>query len=418
MRARPSLVPGRDVWRAAWHELWRPGSQPALDGWRALAIGWVLAFHGLFYLRPFVSDGAIWELSRRPGLYLLWEGDFGVDIFFVLSGLLIGRGLVVERERTGRLRLARFYGRRALRLLPAYYVALGLTALAIPDNRDNVWANLVYMNNLLPFADQFMAWSWSLAIEEQFYLGFPWLLLAVYRLPARARGWAFATVAVATVPLSAWLAHRAGLVVTDLVMLPMQPLDRWVLNFDVLYDKPWTRGSALLAGVLIAWLRERPHVRARMARRPGLEILALALSPIALGWSLRLWPGVYGLGEPASVAYLASYRLVFAAAIAALMAISIGRGPVGRRLGRWAGWRGWTPLARLAYTAYLVNPVVTLALWRRIEPGPWATSWWLLPAVLGTVLATVVAAFLLFALVEQPLMRYRNRHLPGPSART
>lgn len=398
-------------WRAAWGELWRPGAAPALDGWRALAITWVLLFHGLFYARPVLTDDTVWALVADPALYLIWEGDFGVDIFFVLSGLLIGRGLIVERDSTGGLRLGRFYARRALRLLPAYWVALALTAVFVPGNRANAWANLLYVNNLLPFEEQFMAWSWSLAIEEQFYLVFPVVLLGVYRLPIAARGPTLAGIGLTAIPISAWLAHDAGIQINDLVMIPIQPLERWVLNFDILYDKPWTRGAALFAGVTLAWVRERILLGPRAAN--AIAVVTLLGAPVVIGWALRVWPGVYTLQGESALGFIATHRVAFAIAVAALMGISLHRGGIGRALGKVAGLRMWTPISRLAYCAYLINPIVALGVWERLDPGEPLGEGTLVTGMLATLAGTLVAAFALFALVEQPVLRLRNRRFPG-----
>ena len=153
---------------------------PGLDGLRALAVGAVLVFH----LR------ATW----LPG------GFLGVDVFFVISGFLITTLLLRERARTGRLDLPRFWRRRARRLVPALVlVVVTSTVLARflePDllvgiGRQTLGA-LTFTTNWLEISagtDYFHATSpqlfmtfWSLAVEEQFYLLWPLLLLGAFRL--------------------------------------------------------------------------------------------------------------------------------------------------------------------------------------------------------------------------------------------
>src|SRR5947208_2452901 len=104
----------------------------------------------------------------------------GVDIFFVISGYLIASLLLKEHDRTGGIRLKKFYARRAFRVLPAYLIGLCLTALILKErsNIGHAWANLLFINNFLPASWQAMGWSWSLAIEEQFYIVFPVALIA------------------------------------------------------------------------------------------------------------------------------------------------------------------------------------------------------------------------------------------------
>ncbi len=185
------------------------GYRPALDGVRAVAVATVMVFH----FRP----------SWLPA------GFVGVDVFFVLSGYLITRLLIDELARSGRVRFAAFYARRARRLLPAAAVAIagigGLTVwLGNPLERavvaDDVWpATLAWSNwhfaardadyfapanDLDPFSH-----FWSLAVEEQFYLVWPallagcWWALCRLGLPVRRLVTAAATVASA-VGLAWW----------------------------------------------------------------------------------------------------------------------------------------------------------------------------------------------------------------------
>src|SRR5262249_58420694 len=99
------------------------GYEPALDGLRALAVLSVMAGHTAML-------GARADLSRAGGAPTLLPGGFlGVDIFFVLSGFLITALLLKEHEETGQVNLRAFYGRRALRLLPAMVVLLAACGL-------------------------------------------------------------------------------------------------------------------------------------------------------------------------------------------------------------------------------------------------------------------------------------------------
>src|SRR5688500_7769244 len=157
-----------------------PAHVPALDGIRAVAVAAVLAFHG--------------------GLAGVSGGFLGVDAFFVLSGYLITALLLAEWTRSGgRIDLAAFWGRRARRLLPALLlmvtaVAIGARVLLPPAEvrllRGDGIATLFYVANwrmILRGGDYFaqtaapspLEHTWSLSIEEQFYLVWPLVLCAV-----------------------------------------------------------------------------------------------------------------------------------------------------------------------------------------------------------------------------------------------
>jgi peptidoglycan/LPS O-acetylase OafA/YrhL len=144
---------------------------PFLDGLRALAIFWVLAFHSGGYFGEIVSKHSGWA---------------GVDAFFVISGFLITGILLKEQSKTETVSLKNFYARRALRLMPAYALFIIITCLLNP----------MHCNHLLPAAgfaaiymvdyDLALGWgnvlgscmevAWSLSVEEKFYLAWPTII--------------------------------------------------------------------------------------------------------------------------------------------------------------------------------------------------------------------------------------------------
>jgi peptidoglycan/LPS O-acetylase OafA/YrhL len=103
----------------------------------------------------------------------IWSLDYTVDTFFVLSGFLIATLLFREHSRHGRINLQRFYWRRYLRLTPVYFVFIGLCLLITPRPEPNIWANFLYINNFFSLTEMSLPWTWTLAVEEQFYLVFP-----------------------------------------------------------------------------------------------------------------------------------------------------------------------------------------------------------------------------------------------------
>jgi peptidoglycan/LPS O-acetylase OafA/YrhL len=151
----------------------RLGYRPELDGLRAIAVVIVIAFH--FLQQRFV-----------PG------GFLGVDLFFVLSGFLITRLLLEETARHGRVDLGAFYVRRAARLLPAVVLLLAVCTVDAFTTRLlggttktllGVVGTLAYVNNWVrTFGfDSALGHTWSLSIEEQFYILWPVVLLIAYR---------------------------------------------------------------------------------------------------------------------------------------------------------------------------------------------------------------------------------------------
>lgn len=149
---------------------------PCLDGLRAIAVLLVISEH-LRY-------------DSIAGDYLKWlpfDGRTGVALFFVLSGFLITLLLLDERARRGSIDLRRFYLRRSLRILPAYYVFLVVIAgLAAARLVSTTWQDLgtaaLLVTNLHPDSEGWtLAHTWTLAIEAQFYILCPLLLIALHR---------------------------------------------------------------------------------------------------------------------------------------------------------------------------------------------------------------------------------------------
>ena len=152
------------------------GYRPALDGLRAFAVLWVIGFH---YHLPFGRDGL-----------------FGVDIFFTLSGFLITVLLLEEWSHTGRISLKNFYIRRILRLYPALVLMLLVFGLRVPNGY--IFSTLFYSTNwikalhVLPDSI-YLDHTWSLSIEEQFYLLWPAALMLMLRMKVQPRRMALIT---------------------------------------------------------------------------------------------------------------------------------------------------------------------------------------------------------------------------------
>lgn len=205
---------------------------PALDGLRALAIAVVAGYH----------------LDRE----VVPAGFWGVLLFFVLSGYLITRLLAVERDRTGRIHLGIFYLRRGLRLLPALFIVC-IALLAAGSAWSSVAPALGYYGNYARIGGVdlgLLTHSWSLAVEEHFYLVWPLVIAAV---PARHRLRAVGLLALAAV---VW----RGIAIV-------------VMSAGWVYNATDTNAAALLAG---CWLAVARPTAARWAVWAGWSVPALA----------------------------------------------------------------------------------------------------------------------------------------------
>jgi len=433
-RGQLRLFDLRRNWRALTH---RPaGHDPVVDGVRALAILWVISYHlVLFHLGSFTAEA----VTVATGTWTQWtsRGDMGVDLFFVISGYLIGGILFAEYRSTGTVLVRRFYVRRFLRLIPVYIVAMlvGLyfvhnipreaILMEFPPfmNADMMWTNLLYVNNFLPINRQYMGWCWSLAIEEQFYLLFPAFLLLVMRVsrPLRTLGALLILSGVVR-----WLViDRHGFVPPFRDLPNMQS---WVDRFTIEYQNLYTRYGALLAGVIGAYLMtfHRERVSRFFSRTAAVD--ALGLVSIAI-----IVPASYvALSSPLFDAlpgwvnklYYSHHRDLFSVAVMFLILAAIhASGVLGRHLRRVLSWQVLFPVAQISYSLYLVHEMVMLWLFPKTATlfgpslGPYGT---MAAAAAISLVLSVALATLLYLFVEQPSMRARGlplvRRLTEPAA--
>ena len=341
-----------------------------VEGLRAVAVGLVLLYHAGV---PFVPAGFV-----------------GVDVFFVISGFLITGLLVSELRRTGRISLPGFYARRAKRLLPAAGIVLAATTvgtlLFLPQTRwssvggDIVSSALYFVNwRLAGRSVDYLAEDasaspvqhfWSLAVEEQYYLVWPILLLLMSWWALRRRGNG------AAVGRSLWI----GLAAVGLPSLAWSVY--WTQHeqasaFFVTTTRMWE--LAIGAGVALAAVRlaSMPRPVALVLGWAGLA--AIATSALIYSTS-SAWPG-----------YAALLPVLGAAAVIAAGAAAGPAGPVallGTGLFRWFGG--------LSYSLYLWHwPMIVFAAAYFGELRVWQ----------GAVVAalSVVPAWLTFKLVENPI---------------
>ena len=346
---------------------------PALDGLRAFAVAAVIAYH--------------LNLTDAGGGYL------GVDIFFVLSGFLITGLLVEERARTGRIALRAFWARRARRLLPALllvlsalslYAGLGGPGLDRSTLRPDALATLFYGANWhLIFTQssyfaQFAAPSpllhtWSLAIEEQFYVLWPLILLALLKVTRGSRRLlmvAILTLAAASAASMALLYHPG----TD----PSR-----------IYYGTDTRAFELLIGAALAVLVAGRSGPSRGGRRALHAAGLVAIGAVA-----------YACATASPQGWMWRGGLVLIGILTAVVIASISRlrsGPLGAVLSlapvRWIGI--------ISYGLYLWHwPVIVLMT--RANTG--LTGAPLKGAQVGTMLALATTSYFL---VERPIRRAR-----------
>jgi peptidoglycan/LPS O-acetylase OafA/YrhL len=358
--------------------------KPGLDLLRAIAIAWVMLFHS--YLVGGLGEDFAW-LSRY--------GWMGVDLFFVLSGYLIGRQ-VLARLASGRdFSFGEFYRRRAYRILPAFAAVLAIYA-TLPGLRESPgmepWWKFAgfYMNLSIDYLENSaFSHAWSLCVEEHFYLLFPLLAVALARRPSLAR-----FVAICAGIVAAGIALRAGVWLHDTALVEAGiGADRnWFVE-DIYYPT-WNRLDGLLAGVVLAaievyrprWWRAA-QVRANLALFAGVAVLALAL------WLFRERTGLLGNSIGWPVLSFGLGLLVFAGAGSSSW---IGRARV----------PGMAWLAAISYSLYLSHKLAFHAVQTAADGR--LDGLGLLAFACYAAVSVLVGAVLYYG-VERPFLLLRDR---------
>jgi peptidoglycan/LPS O-acetylase OafA/YrhL len=361
----------------------RPQRQVGPDLLRALAILLVTSWH-------FPNqDDASW-------LWTLWQqfGWFGVDIFFVLSGYLIGAQLL-KRVRAGAAPdLRTFYVKRAFRILPMFWLTLALYVL-VPALREAPamaapWRFLTFTMNF-GFdvrATRAFSHAWSLCVEEHFYVVLPLLILALRRA---ARPWLPAAVALSMVLGGMWLRHSLW------TTWDARGDADTVAFMKAIYYPSTTRLDGLILGVSLAAVQLFHPDAWRRYVRPA---WTLPLSIACLG--VAGWFNVRDGFVPGEAGVVLMYPL-FALGVTLLLAALLELEPHLQAL-RWTG-AGW--IAAISYSMYLSQKMVFHAD-VALLPEAWTQGW--VGAVVFYVTAIAVAS-VLYVAVERPFLRLRDRVL-------
>jgi peptidoglycan/LPS O-acetylase OafA/YrhL len=346
---------------------------PGLDGLRAIAVLAVIAYH----LNP----------AWAPG------GLLGVGVFFTLSGYLITDLLLGQREATGRLQLGDFWLRRARRLLPALFLMLAVVVAwvtlldrsLLPGLRGDVLAAVGYVSNwwnIVREASYFARFGppppldhlWSLAVEEQFYLIWPWLLwLGLRYVPGR---YTLAGLTLAGAALSA-----------AAMALIYQP----GVDPTRVYEGTDTRAFGLLIGAALAMVWPSRELRADRVNHLG-RLLSDGAGVVGL---VVIGILVWQTSEYAPFLYKGGIVLLSVATVLVLTALV----HPASWLGVAVGWRPLRWLGVRSYGIYLWHyPIIVLT-----APGPQQRINLSLEVL--QVVATIVVAALSWQFFEEPIRR-------------
>jgi peptidoglycan/LPS O-acetylase OafA/YrhL len=373
---------------------------PALHGLRVIAILTVLQIHVTYIMAGDFVAARNDFLDPRfiKESYLIW---FGMDLFFMLSGFLIGAILLRSLELQGTQNIRRFYLRRIFRTFPSYWVVLTVMALSITltaMQRRQLPLEYVYATNFGNLEPQSvtMIWGWSLALEEQFYLVVPLLFFVLHRLPRDGHRYALLLGLWAVAPLVRLFIYLRG-----------GHWEYYTLHL-ALYFRTHTRFDTLVAGILLVFVHRRyGKALGEWFKAPFHRALVGMLS-LACLWLIHD-PGFFGV-EHALLVYVFLWGTVTSVMyFGPLLMLLNGEGFIHRALSAPAFRR----IATLGYGVYLVHmpiihywfmPVVRALRQRGVS----VVLLWPM-TLLAVIVTSLTIAYALHVLVEKPSLRIRER---------
>jgi len=357
-----------------------PKRIPELDGIRGIACMLVLCWHYFGATLP-PGDGAFVQAVAWLGPV----GLSGVDLFFVLSGFLIG-GILHDQKASPHY-YRTFYVRRVCRIFPVYYLVIGAMLLAIavglPDrfpamndwllkDLQPLWSYATFTQNIPMAIDgqaggKWLAMSWSVAVEEQFYLLFPFVVRSLSLNQIRS-------------------VLIAGMLASPLIRMYVTAEGWWF------YTLLPCRFDCLGAGVLAALAYRSGEARALIARRPVVLPALMGASLVGLKWF---------------TAYHLTYTWIAVFYASLLLLVVLTPGSV---VARFFRARILAMVGMVSYGVYMYHQAINGVLHAVLlnQPPTLATAMDFL-VTLGSTATTAAIALLSFRLVEKPLLRIGHR---------
>lgn len=380
------------------------GNRAFIDLLRTVGILQVVLFHVVHGIVRFAPSESITGFVDRMPFWMnfAWQA-YGVDILFFLSAFLLTWSLLLEQHETGKISVRGFYIRRLSRILPLYYIAVLVFAVAQGNSWQEILSSALFVGyivsdyNVIPV-------GWSMEVMILYYLALPWLFIGLSkaRLPVLWLGFAILVTAVWRISfLAGQQVDSKDLFTTMIATKEAHPA------FFELYFRPWFRLPAFLIGTLFAFLLvKKAQARLPLILLSLVVILAILWAPVQDNSAVA-----YRLPDWAWLAYWAWAPIVFAFALGYVTLSILRRGQhTAWQIPNWA--RGFSTHIFAVYLFHMpMLAVGAVIVFRTMDTTALGQAmWW---QVIFVFLATAALSYLLAwpvtRYLEQPIQKWIRR---------
>lgn len=339
-----------------------------IEGLRALTALRVMLHHLAVFGVLFFEPSQYAQMLNHPFFKLASSTSLLLDMFFIISGFVISYSLIKRYKKSGSIDLYGFLARRCARIYPLYFLVIILCALLGMENLQTVWANILQINNFLSVQQQFIPWTWSVAVDFQFYLLFSLVLWFVAKRWIGKKTCTILVLSLILLPIiliPVLIAKHHFYYLTESVYVINQP-DAWTF-FNVGFDKIYVRIPAILSGIIAAYFlvyyQEAIHAHIQNKSKLKINIFALLLlAGIAL---LLINDPIWFFNKQQQLWQTSSYwvmliqHLIFASIMCPLLLLADApRGAVISSIVRLLRSAVLRPFGRISYSTYMIHPIV------------------------------------------------------------
>jgi len=394
-----------------------------LDGYRSMGILWVIVGHCFISLQ-YIYGMEWWrDTVENIPIYFQWlfNGDVAVDGFLVVSAFLMANILMRQHQDTQKIKAVVFYLSRAMRLSPAYFIAIGVYLILQPSawEEKSFLLNFLYLQNFeTDYSKYFMYFSWSLAVEEQFYIFLPPFLMFVLLKSQRPFHW-IGGLFISSIII------RALVILSD-ESLRATPIKEVVFNetlfgyyFVTVYDNLYTRYGAFICGIFAAYVY-RYHSNSVEIFLTSKTALWFTYASMAVSLLLCFLPVLhkdFHMTYEVNILWQILRRSVICLAVTWLLLCGLYPTKLAKRFNDLMSLRIFYPFGHLLYSMYLFHYIavgfVMLNLNANVQFFDLDIreffAGWMILGVIASFFGTMIIAMISFLFIELPIMNLRPK---------